>query len=30
MEKEPKYKFELGEVVRLKGSYHDFFITGRG
>jgi hypothetical protein len=30
MEKESKYKFELGEIVRLKGSYHDFFITGRG
>jgi hypothetical protein len=25
-----EFEFELGEIVRLKGSFHDFFIRGRG
>jgi hypothetical protein len=28
--KKKDFEFELGEVVKLKGSYHNFFIKGRG
>ena len=28
--KKKDFEFELGEVVKLKGSYKDVFIKGRG
>lgn len=27
---EQEFKFELGQSVKLKGSYHDAYITARG